>query len=223
MSVAIITGSAGLIGAEAVRFFSSKGFQVVGIDNDMRKAFFGDDASTEWSRRDLDRRHSPLHASRDRHPGSRRRSSRAVRRVRHRHQADRPHRRPALARLGREGPAHRLLRQRQRHADPAGSDPQVLPRGRASSSRPPTRSTATTPTACRWSSSRRGGRSTPSHPYYEHGIDENLSVDQTQALAVRRLQARRRRDGPGVRPLLRHEHRLLPRRLPDRPGPLRHR
>ena len=49
MNVAIISGSAGLIGAEAVRFFSEKGFKIVGIDNDMRKRFFGDDASTAWS------------------------------------------------------------------------------------------------------------------------------------------------------------------------------
>src|SRR5882757_1547984 len=54
MKTCFVTGSAGLIGAEAVRFFSSKGFLVVGIDNDMRKHFFGDDASTEWSRRDLE-------------------------------------------------------------------------------------------------------------------------------------------------------------------------
>src|SRR5271156_3835498 len=54
VKVCITTGSAGLIGAETVRFFSSKGFRVVGIDNDMRKQFFGDDASTEWSRRDLE-------------------------------------------------------------------------------------------------------------------------------------------------------------------------
>jgi CDP-paratose 2-epimerase len=53
MDIALITGSAGLIGAEAVRFFSRMGYCVVGIDNDMRKAFFGDDASTEWSRRQL--------------------------------------------------------------------------------------------------------------------------------------------------------------------------
>ena len=49
MSVIIVTGSAGLIGAEATRFFHNKGFQVVGIDNDMRKEFFGEDASTAWS------------------------------------------------------------------------------------------------------------------------------------------------------------------------------
>jgi len=46
----LVTGSAGLIGSEAVRFFVQKGFQVVGIDNDMRKAFFGDEASTLWNR-----------------------------------------------------------------------------------------------------------------------------------------------------------------------------
>ncbi|HSH78970.1 MAG TPA: NAD-dependent epimerase/dehydratase family protein [Herpetosiphonaceae bacterium] len=46
MSVALITGSAGLIGSEAVAYFSGLGFQVVGIDNDMRRVFFGDDAST---------------------------------------------------------------------------------------------------------------------------------------------------------------------------------
>ncbi len=48
MAVAIVTGSAGLIGSEAVRFFSGKGFDVVGIDNDMRSYFFGKEASTQW-------------------------------------------------------------------------------------------------------------------------------------------------------------------------------
>jgi CDP-paratose 2-epimerase len=47
MSVAIITGSAGLIGSEAVKFFDNLGMQVVGIDNDMRKFFFGEEASTK--------------------------------------------------------------------------------------------------------------------------------------------------------------------------------
>ena len=54
MPIAIITGSAGLIGAEAVRFFADRGFAVVGIDNDMRKYFFGAEASTDWSRRQLE-------------------------------------------------------------------------------------------------------------------------------------------------------------------------
>lgn len=47
---ALITGSAGLVGSEAVRFFAKKGFEITGIDNDMRKVFFGEDASTLWNR-----------------------------------------------------------------------------------------------------------------------------------------------------------------------------
>lgn len=50
MSVALVTGSAGLIGSESVRFFCDRGFTVVGIDNDMRRVFFGKDASTAWTR-----------------------------------------------------------------------------------------------------------------------------------------------------------------------------
>jgi CDP-paratose 2-epimerase len=46
MSVALITGSAGLIGSEAAEYFAGLGFHVVGIDNDMRRTFFGDDATT---------------------------------------------------------------------------------------------------------------------------------------------------------------------------------
>ncbi len=44
----LVTGSSGLIGAESVRFFTEKGYQVIGIDNNMRKYFFGDEASTDW-------------------------------------------------------------------------------------------------------------------------------------------------------------------------------
>ena len=53
MKTAVITGSNGLIGSEAVRFFCDKGFNVIGIDNDMRKYFFGDDASTKWVESEL--------------------------------------------------------------------------------------------------------------------------------------------------------------------------
>ena len=53
MSVVIITGSAGLIGSEAVDFFSSKFDTVVGIDNNMRAYFFGEDGSTAWNKNRL--------------------------------------------------------------------------------------------------------------------------------------------------------------------------
>jgi CDP-paratose 2-epimerase len=49
MSVAIITGSGGLIGSQAVRFFSDQFDTVVGIDNDSRAYFFGQEASTRAS------------------------------------------------------------------------------------------------------------------------------------------------------------------------------
>jgi CDP-paratose 2-epimerase len=50
MSVVFVTGAAGLIGGEAVRFFAAEGFEVVGLDNDMRRVFFGNEASTAWNR-----------------------------------------------------------------------------------------------------------------------------------------------------------------------------
>ena len=53
MDVAIVTGAAGLIGAETVRFLANKGFAVLGIDNNMRSYFFGEEASTAWSRERL--------------------------------------------------------------------------------------------------------------------------------------------------------------------------
>ena len=46
MSIVLITGSSGLIGSESVSFFCKKGFEVIGIDNNLREYFFGKDAST---------------------------------------------------------------------------------------------------------------------------------------------------------------------------------
>ena len=43
MSIALITGSCGLIGSESVEFFAKKGFDIVGIDNNLRELFFGKD------------------------------------------------------------------------------------------------------------------------------------------------------------------------------------
>jgi CDP-paratose 2-epimerase len=49
----LITGSDGLIGSEAVKHFSQKGFRVLGIDNNSRKKFFGEEASVLWKRKYL--------------------------------------------------------------------------------------------------------------------------------------------------------------------------
>ena len=59
MSTIIITGSAGLIGSESVRFFAQLGFNIVGIDNDMRSYFFGENASTQWNCRLLQEKYGP--------------------------------------------------------------------------------------------------------------------------------------------------------------------
>jgi CDP-paratose 2-epimerase len=54
MSVAIVTGSAGLIGSETSKRFDEEGLDVIGIDNDMRARFFGADASTRRTREQLE-------------------------------------------------------------------------------------------------------------------------------------------------------------------------
>lgn len=53
----LITGSAGLIGSESVRFFAELGLDIVGIDNDMRAYFFGKGASTAWNRERLEEKY----------------------------------------------------------------------------------------------------------------------------------------------------------------------
>lgn len=55
MSVVVVTGSGGLVGAEAARFFGTRGLAVIGIDNDMRRHFFGEAAGTAWARDRLKR------------------------------------------------------------------------------------------------------------------------------------------------------------------------
>jgi CDP-paratose 2-epimerase len=54
MNIAVITGSAGLIGSEAVDFFSDKFDLVVGIDNNLREYFFGEQGSTHWNKNRLE-------------------------------------------------------------------------------------------------------------------------------------------------------------------------
>jgi CDP-paratose 2-epimerase len=50
----LVTGSAGLIGSEAVEFFDGMGFAVDGIDNNMRADFFGPLGDTTWNRQRLE-------------------------------------------------------------------------------------------------------------------------------------------------------------------------
>jgi len=61
VSVALITGSGGLIGSEAARHFAGLGLDVVGIDNDMRQQFFGAEASTAWNIKRLQKELGPAY------------------------------------------------------------------------------------------------------------------------------------------------------------------
>jgi CDP-paratose 2-epimerase len=49
----LVTGSSGLIGSEAVAHFSKSGHTVFGIDNNLRRTFFGEDGDTSWVLRAL--------------------------------------------------------------------------------------------------------------------------------------------------------------------------
>ena len=57
MSVVIVTGSCGLVGSESVKFFASKGFDVIGIDNNSRRNFFGPDGDINWIKKNLIKSH----------------------------------------------------------------------------------------------------------------------------------------------------------------------
>ena len=53
MSIVLVTGSCGLVGSESVKFFASMGFDIIGIDNNLRFNFFGKDGDTTWVKNDL--------------------------------------------------------------------------------------------------------------------------------------------------------------------------
>jgi len=61
----IITGSTGLIGSAATEYFLSKGEIVLGIDNDLRKYFFGEESSNKWKEKRLKKNKNYLHLSID--------------------------------------------------------------------------------------------------------------------------------------------------------------
>ena len=57
MSIVLITGSCGLVGSESTKFFCEKGFDVIGIDNNYRKFFFGSDGDTSWVKNSLSKKY----------------------------------------------------------------------------------------------------------------------------------------------------------------------
>ena len=193
-----------------------------GIENDMRAHFFGPDgldraATTERLVDALPTAFRPIDA---RHPRRRRRRLRLFAEHARRARARRPHRGAAVARLGGLGPADGLRGQRQRDAEPARGDAAARARRDVRLHARRTRSTATAPNELPLVELETRLELPDDHAYY--GGHRHVDVDRpSHALALRRLEGRRRPARPGVRALLRHADRLLPRRLPHRPEPRR--
>ena len=187
MNIVVITGSAGLIGAEAVRFFSAQGLPSRRHRQRHAARFFGEDASTEleppWARGDVPQLRPPRRST----SATAAAIDGALRAIWQRHQAGDPHGGPAVARLGRPRSAHRFHRQRQRDADTCWRRRAGMPRGGLHLHLAPTRSTATRRTACRWSSRRPAGRSTrPPLSRPRHRRDDVASTRPSTRCSARR-------------------------------------
>ena len=50
----LVTGSSGLIGSEVVRYFDQMGWELFGVDNNMRADFFGPKGDTRWNQKQLE-------------------------------------------------------------------------------------------------------------------------------------------------------------------------
>jgi CDP-paratose 2-epimerase len=50
----LVTGSSGLIGSEVVRYFDQMGWELFGVDNNMRAEFFGPKGDTRWNQKQLE-------------------------------------------------------------------------------------------------------------------------------------------------------------------------
>ena len=178
MNIALVTGSAGLIGSEAVAFFSDKFDLVVGVDNNLRQYFFGEDASTEWNRNRLQERYDNY-----RHHQADIRSVEELTRIFEKYGTD-----ISLVLHTAAQPSHdwaarepftdfsvnatgtlNLLEMTRQHCPEAvfvftstnkvyGDNPNFLP---------------LIETETRWEIAA-------DHPYFEHGIDEHLSIDHTK-------------------------------------------
>ena len=61
MNKLLVTGSSGLIGSEVVEYFCKLGWEVHGVDNNMRADFFGAGGDTRWNQRRLLATHNNFH------------------------------------------------------------------------------------------------------------------------------------------------------------------
>ena len=176
MAVVLISGASGLIGSEAAAFFADKGFDVVGIDNDMRRYLFGEDGSTAWRRDRLEQTLRGYH-----HAHADIRDEGAMDRLFALYSTDimliiHAAAQPSHDWAARE-PHHRLHGQCERHADSARDDAAALPecafhlhldqQGLRRYAQPAAAGRARNPM----------GQSTRLTRSHVHGIDETMSID----------------------------------------------
>ena len=179
MSIAIVTGSAGLVGSAAATLFAERGFDIVGIDNEMRAYFFGPQASTSWNTQQLHQRLGKAY----RHHAIDIRDAEAINRLFEQlgrdigaviHTAAQPSHdwaasEPATDFSVNANGTLNLLEATRRHCPTApfvftstnkvyGDTPNLLP---------------LVETETRWELD-------PSHAYHARGIDESMSIDQTR-------------------------------------------
>ena len=121
---ALVTGSGGLIGSECVRQLSAEGWEVVGIDNDMRRQFFGEQGTTDPVVRGTADDAAALPALAYRYPRPAGRPAGARSRAAAIHHS---HRRAAFARQSRRHPLRRFRRECAGHHEHAGGGARFLP------------------------------------------------------------------------------------------------
>ncbi len=216
VQTALVTGSSGLIGSEASHSSTRGAGRVLGVDNNMRRDFFGETRRHDLEPRAAASRARRLRAPRPRHPRPRHESRRLFEEVE-----------PDLIVHCAAQPSHDLAAARpfddfdvnaRRDAEPArGGAPARCPEspfvflstnkvyGDAPNELP------LVELETRWDYA---------DPAYADGIDETMRIDATMHSLFGASKVGGRRDGAGVRALLRDADGLLPRRLPHRPATL---
>jgi CDP-paratose 2-epimerase len=178
LSVVIVTGSSGLIGSESARFFHEQGFDVIGIDNNMRAYFFGQEASTEWNTAQLGAK-LPRFA----HHAIDVRDAPAIEKLFEAHGRD-----IALVVHCAAQPSHDWAA-REPHTDFTVNAVGTLVLLEATRKLAPeavfiftstNKVYGDTPNALPLVERERRWEVEPGHPWAEHGIDETMSIDQTK-------------------------------------------
>ncbi len=175
MPVAVITGAGGLIGSESVAYFAEQGFDVIGLDNDMRSYFFGPEASTAPTMQRLSAEIGPAFRPLDLDI----RDAEGIMRLFAEHSPRSSSScTPPPSRRTTGPPANHTSTSRSMPRAPStcSKRPATTPRTLRSCSRRRTRSTATGPTSCPCSDLGRRLDLDPDHPWYR-GIDISMSID----------------------------------------------